>query len=173
MSINRLLTCTAMVLALSGYAMDSHGQTAGSSNAPAAAQPSGDTGQSATNILTQQSDKEMRANTLIGASVRNPQDEKVGKIQDLVLDENGSISAAVISVGGFLGIGDKHVAVPWHEVKLEDGGKTAVIAMNKDQLKAAPSFKTREEIQAEKEADAARQRANEQTRTPGQPSPVR
>jgi sporulation protein YlmC with PRC-barrel domain len=163
MNPNRLLMSTALAVALGGYAGALHAQTSAPSNTPPAmSQPSGsiDKPNGAERV---QMDNEVRAERLIGGSVRNPQNESVGKIADLVLDEKGSVTAVVVSVGGFLGIGDKHVAVPWTDVKIEDGGKTAVIPMNKDQLKSAAAFKTREAAMADRESEAQRQRAREQT----------
>jgi sporulation protein YlmC with PRC-barrel domain len=168
MAFNRLLMSSALAMALGGYAIDSSAQTTPpATDRPAATrpQPSG----SAEPAPRVQQANEMRAERLIGTSVRNPQDENVGKISDLVLDDKGSVTAAVISVGGFLGIGDKHVAVPWNEVKLQDGGRNAVIAMSKDQLKSAPAFKTREAAEADSRSEAERSRAREQTTPrPGQ-----
>ena len=61
------------------------------------------------NILS----KANKASDLIGMDVRNQQNEKLGDIKDLVVDlPSGKISYAVLSVGGFLGIGDKLIAVP-------------------------------------------------------------
>ncbi len=78
-----------------------------------------------------------------------------------------------MSVGGFLGIGDKLVAVPWSSVKLDTDGRGAVLAMTKDQLKAAAPFKTKETAQAEAAADVARSRAAEPAPRPAAPTPVR
>ena len=56
---------------------------------------------------------EMYASNLIGASVKNSQGESVGKIDELVIDpQEARIKAAVVSVGGLMGIGAKSVAVP-------------------------------------------------------------
>jgi sporulation protein YlmC with PRC-barrel domain len=139
--MNRILTSTALALAL-GLTAGAYAQTA----------PTGGAGA----IMTQQQTGEMLAEDIIGANVRNAQNESIGSVSDLILDQNGQLKGAVISVGGFLGIGDKKVAVPWSEVKMSSaatasgsaGGSTAsadpvvMVNMTKDQLKEAPAYKT-------------------------------
>src|ERR1700751_3064405 len=54
---------------------------------------------------------------VIGLNVYNDQNEKIGSIKDLMVDKSGKIDAAVIGVGGFLGMGERDVAVKWSELK--------------------------------------------------------
>src|SRR5919197_3144866 len=62
---------------------------------------------------------EMYASKLIGASVRNSQGESLGKIDELVIDPHDArIKAAVVSVGGVLGLGAKNVAIPWEKLTM-------------------------------------------------------
>src|SRR5262249_54249830 len=82
--------------------------------------------------ITQQQGDETRANAVIGMRVENAEKERIGKINDLVFDQQGALKAAVVSVGGFLGIGDKLVAIPWSEVKVNAEEKIALIGMNKE-----------------------------------------
>src|SRR5947207_7853500 len=58
-----------------------------------------------------------RASKVVGLNVYNEQNENVGSINDLLMDKSGSIKAAVISVGGFLGMGARLVAVPYDKIK--------------------------------------------------------
>ena len=58
-----------------------------------------------------------RASKVVGLNVYNSQNENVGSINDLLMDKSGSIKAAVISVGGFLGMGARLVAVPFDKMK--------------------------------------------------------
>lgn len=179
----RLLASAAIVMALSAPAWsqttppanDTPPATAPapSNNAPATPPPSTAAMPSPGNVISQQKADEVRANTLIGMRVINSESENLGKINDLVINDQGSIQAAVVSVGGFLGIGDKLVAVPWANVKFDADGRGAVISMTKDQLKAAAPFKTKETAQAEAAADVARSRAAEPTPRPAAPTPVR
>jgi sporulation protein YlmC with PRC-barrel domain len=86
--------------------------------------------------------KELYASTLIGASVKNPQGESLGKIDELVIDpQQAQVKIVVVSIGGVLGIGSKYVAVPWSEVKSSDDGKTVIIAKAKEELENAPEWK--------------------------------
>jgi sporulation protein YlmC with PRC-barrel domain len=90
---------------------------------------------------------EMYASKLIGASVKNAQGENIGKIDELVIDpQDARIKAAVVSVGGVLGIGAKSVAVPWNKVTMGSGADsdTFVVAMGKEELEQAPSWQKSE-----------------------------
>jgi sporulation protein YlmC with PRC-barrel domain len=58
-----------------------------------------------------------RASKLVGLSVYNDNNESVGSINDLLTDKNGNIKAVVIGVGGFLGVGEHLVAIPFEKVK--------------------------------------------------------
>jgi len=90
--------------------------------------------------------KTCRASQLIGRKVENAQGEKLGKIEDIVLDESdGSIAYAVLSFGGFLGMGDKLFAIPFtsleHKMdKDADDDAPLVLNVDKEVLKKAPGF---------------------------------
>src|ERR1700730_2000526 len=58
-----------------------------------------------------------RASKVVGLSVYNEKNESVGSINDLLADKNGSIKAVVIGVGGFLGVGEHLVAIPFDKIK--------------------------------------------------------
>jgi sporulation protein YlmC with PRC-barrel domain len=60
-----------------------------------------------------------RASKMVGLNVYNDKNESVGSINDLLMDKSGNIKAAVIGVGGFLGVGEHLVAVPLDKVKFE------------------------------------------------------
>jgi sporulation protein YlmC with PRC-barrel domain len=90
---------------------------------------------------------EVYASKIIGASVKNTQGENLGKIDELVIDPHDArIKAAVVSVGGVLGIGAKSVAVPWDKVTMGSGTDrdTVVVAMGKDELETAPGWQKTE-----------------------------
>src|SRR5437016_1493587 len=61
-----------------------------------------------------------RASKVVGLNVYNEQNENVGSINDLLMDKSGSVKAAVISVGGFLGMGARLIALPMDKVKFSD-----------------------------------------------------
>ena len=84
-----------------------------------------------------------RVSTLESLKVYNRNGENLGKIKDLVVDaRTGKISYAVLDFGGFLGIGDKWFAVPWHAFKYETSNneEQLVLDVSKDRLKNAPGF---------------------------------
>jgi sporulation protein YlmC with PRC-barrel domain len=70
-------------------------------------------------------------------------DNKIGQIKDVLVDQSGKIDTLIIGVGGFLGIGEKDVAVPFQEVKanMKDNKVHLVMDATKDSLKNAPGFK--------------------------------
>jgi hypothetical protein len=61
-----------------------------------------------------------RASKVVGLNVYNDQNENVGSINDLLMDKSGNIKGAVISVGGFLGMGSRYVAIAFDKLKFSD-----------------------------------------------------
>jgi sporulation protein YlmC with PRC-barrel domain len=83
----------------------------------------------------------MAADTLQGDEVVNPQGEKLGKIEDIMLDVGSArIAYAVLSFGGILGIGEKLFAIPWSALTLDTVQQCFVLDIAPDQLKNAPGF---------------------------------
>jgi hypothetical protein len=79
--------------------------------------------------------------TVIGSKVLNAQNEDLGKIEDLVLDaEAGRIAYAVLSFGGFLGMGEKYFAIPWNAFHFNLKENCAVLNVDKKKLENAPGF---------------------------------
>lgn len=81
---------------------------------------------------------------LVGQDVTNSVGEKVGDVSDLLFDKSGRITMVVIGVGGFLGLGEKYVAVPFDTLAFSAGvkGERVVTApLSKEALQAAPEFK--------------------------------
>lgn len=94
---------------------------------------------------------EMRASKVIGTKVRNGAGETIGDVNEIVLGNDGKIHAVVIGVGGFLGIGEREVAVSYDQVRFDrDANGNNVISMNatKDQLQAAPAWTWRSDTTA-------------------------
>ncbi|MBA2656001.1 MAG: PRC-barrel domain-containing protein [Tatlockia sp.] len=78
---------------------------------------------------------------IIGVKVENPEGENLGKIEALMLDKlSGKVSYVVLSFGGFLGMGDKLFALPWHIFDYNPRTETFVISMDKEKLKNSPGF---------------------------------
>jgi sporulation protein YlmC with PRC-barrel domain len=83
----------------------------------------------------------MGADTLIGNDVANHKDEDLGDIKEIMLDvPNGRIAYAVLSFGGFLGMGNKLFAVPWEALKLDTENHRFVLNVEKERLESAPGF---------------------------------
>jgi sporulation protein YlmC with PRC-barrel domain len=83
----------------------------------------------------------LSATTIIGDEVCNLQDEKLGKIDDIMLDaESGKICYAVLSSGGFLGMGDKLLAIPWAAIQLDQEQHRFILDVDVERLKNAPGF---------------------------------
>lgn len=76
-------------------------------------------------------------------NVYDPSDSKIGEIDDVLIDKQGGVTALMIGVGGFLGIGEKDVAVPFGAVRASEKNNKwyLVLDTTKDALKTAPGFK--------------------------------
>ncbi|GGF64930.1 hypothetical protein GCM10007301_25890 [Azorhizobium oxalatiphilum] len=110
---------------------------------PAAAPaPAASASNSSGTFIDSQRQDQWLASKLIGTKVRGGQDESLGEINDVVMDANGSVSAVVIGVGGFLGVGEKSVAVPFSAIEMSraSDGDRLMLRHSKDDLKAAPTF---------------------------------
>ncbi|MGA7328237.1 MAG: PRC-barrel domain-containing protein [Rhodomicrobium sp.] len=95
-------------------------------------------------FMNVQNDTEVLGTDFIGTPVNDKSGQQIGKIANLVFDQTGRIELAVIGVGGFLGIGEKDLAVPFDAVKSEviSGQHVFVIDATKADLMAAPVYKT-------------------------------
>jgi len=83
----------------------------------------------------------LSANTLIGTRVKNPEGADLGNIEELMIDlASGRIRYAVLSFGGFLGIGDKLFAVPWEALEISPSEDVFVLDARRETLKSAPGF---------------------------------
>ena len=83
----------------------------------------------------------LTASTLAGDSVRNSAGEDLGKIDELMIDiPSGKVAYAVLSSGGFLGMGDKLFAIPWSALTVDEDAKCFVLEVDKQKLWDAPGF---------------------------------
>ena len=83
----------------------------------------------------------MGADTLLGNDVYNSADESLGTIKEFMIDmSTGKISYAVLSFGGFMGMGDRLFAVPWQALTLDTENKRFLLNASKEKLKNAPGF---------------------------------
>jgi hypothetical protein len=113
--------------------------------------------------IPEQAAHQVRAQSLLGVDVSNGQDT-IGDVSDLVVTDDGRVDAIVVGVGGFLGIGEKRVALAWDSIKLteQDGSRMILVSATKEQLEGMPTYKTLEEQQAEADAAAAQQQMQQQ-----------
>ncbi|HEY4161633.1 MAG TPA: PRC-barrel domain-containing protein [Dongiaceae bacterium] len=126
----------------------------GSSAAGSSAEATPATPPPADAVISAQKDDEVRADQLIGATVYNNGGDKIGTVHDIILDKNGKATGVVLSVGGLMGIGAKSVGLNWSEVDLKPDQQAVQVSYTKDQLEAAPDFKTTDQIQSEMNAQA-------------------
>jgi sporulation protein YlmC with PRC-barrel domain len=109
-------------------------------------------------FVTQQPANEWLAGVFIGEAVHNATGETIGDVSDLVFDHKGQISTVVIGVGGFLGLGEKGVGVPFSTLTFnvgKDGERVIVVALSKQDLTLAPKFKATEKTTFGKVKDKA------------------
>jgi hypothetical protein len=106
--------------------------------------------------IVAQPEESVLARDVIGQTVTAPDNTKIGTVSDLVLSKDGrSVEGFVIGVGGFLGIGEKNVALKMDELKMApaaDGSVRLTADLKKDELANAPAFKSRKDMEAEKRA---------------------
>jgi len=92
-------------------------------------------------------------NQVAGTAVYNPQGERLGSIDDVMIDKiSGRIAYAVLSFGGFLGIGDTHYPLPWAPLRYDTNLGGYVVNLDKRTLEGAPSYHTGEPVAWEDEA---------------------
>jgi sporulation protein YlmC with PRC-barrel domain len=83
----------------------------------------------------------LSASTLAGDRVRNSAGEDLGKVNEIMIDiSSGRVAYAVLSFGGFLGMGDKLFALPWSVLTVDEDKKCFVLDIDKKMLEKAPGF---------------------------------
>jgi hypothetical protein len=85
-------------------------------------------------------DGQIRVGKIVGAGVYNDQNQSVGSIDDVLMSHNNKATAAIISVGGFLGMGSKLVSVPFNQLKIESN-RIVMPGATQASLKSMPSYK--------------------------------
>jgi sporulation protein YlmC with PRC-barrel domain len=100
--------------------------------------PSG-TGNPNLAVATVKLENGTRLSKVIGSTVYADPNTSIGTVDDLIMTSDNQVAMAIVSVGGFLGLGSKLVAVPYDQLK-SDGGKTMLPGVTKDSLKAMPNF---------------------------------
>jgi hypothetical protein len=151
-----LAAASVAALALSPALAQSTNQTVTPKETPAANQtvtpketPAASTSlpqnQTQMRFLQRQSADEWRSSKLVGTSVTGANDQNIGEINDVLFDSGGMVKGVVVGVGGFLGIGEKDVAVPFRALNItrksgDDAIDKITVSYTKEQLKDAPAF---------------------------------
>ncbi len=107
-------------------------------------------------FISEQAQEEDLASNWIGKTLYNAADENLGDINDILIGTDGGVRAVIVGVGGFLGIGQKDVAVNFDAIEPRtdaDGNVELYINATQDQLEAAPDFMTLADIRAEQQAN--------------------
>jgi hypothetical protein len=84
------------------------------------------------------------AHGVLGRDVRSAANEDMGHIVDVIVDRTGTVRAAVIDFGGFLGVGSRKIVVDWNALRfgrVSDKSDAVTLELTKDQVKAAPEYK--------------------------------
>jgi sporulation protein YlmC with PRC-barrel domain len=98
--------------------------------------------QTGTQMITNVPDNALTISTYYNEDVYDNQDNKIGTVSDILLDNEGRISAVIVGVGGFLGLGQKDVAVPFNALKVTEKNNDRYLVMNttKEALESAPGY---------------------------------
>ena len=97
-------------------------------------------------VEQQQAENELRIDWITDATVNSPDGEAIGEINDVIVDaEAGTMKAAVIGVGGFLGIGEKQIAVPWDQLEINYDAQQITSDLTQEEAEAAPEYVFREQ----------------------------
>ena len=136
------IAIAALLLSAPAFAQTTTPTTPPATTSPSAAMPSGNLS------YYNHQPNEMRASKLIGSAVRNDANESIGDINEIILDKDGKVAAVVVGVGGFLGMGEREVALDFKSLRFERdssamteaGANIIKVNATKDQLKASPAW---------------------------------
>ena len=168
MTLRTAVSLAALTIAL-GFAPEPMAQTPPAQRAPAAEPATPPKAPVAGQILVQDANTVLAKQDLIGQTVYAPDKAKVGSISDLILSKDGKAVEGFL-IGGFLGIGDKSVALKIDRLKMTpdpDGTMQLAMAVTKEELTNAPTFKSKRDQDAEKAAEQQRRETPAQRPTPG------
>ena len=137
------LTAAALLAILATPVIAQIAKPDANANSPIAVQSSPSA--AGANFVSSQQATDWRGSKLIGATVYGSDNASIGEVSDVIIANDGKISAVVIGVGGFLGVGEKNVAIPFDKLNVSRKPNTAMIdkvtvSFSKDELKNAPAF---------------------------------
>jgi DNA-binding transcriptional regulator YdaS (Cro superfamily) len=158
MSVRTVGSLAALALTL-GLSAQGLAQTAPGQKPPAAEQAPAPKTPVAGQIMTQDANTILASKDLIGQTVYAPDDARIGSISDLIVSKDGkNVQGFVIGVGGFLGIGERSVALQMEKLKiatLPDGSVKLTMDMKKDELANAPAFRSLRDAEIERKRNEA------------------
>jgi sporulation protein YlmC with PRC-barrel domain len=143
--IKQTLTVVALVAALAAPVFAQTTKPMNAAPDPQSPLPKMSTTQRLGTFVQEQKATEWRSSKLVGADVYGPGDDKIGAINDVLIASTGNVQAVVVGVGGFLGVGEKNVAIPFDALTITRKPNGATISKvsvtySKDDLKNAPKF---------------------------------
>jgi hypothetical protein len=109
-------------------------------------------------FITKQPADESLGRVFLGATVQNGAGETIGDIHDVMFDHDGRITSVLLGVGGFIGLGEKIIAVPFSDLAVsldDDGTRSLVVPLDKKRLEDAPSFVATEKTTMDSVSDLA------------------
>ena len=171
MTLKTAVSLAALTIAL-GFASEAIAQTSPpAQRAPAAEPATPPKAPVPGQILVQDVNTIMAKQDLIGQTVYAPDKAKIGSISDLILSKDGkTVDGFLVGVGGFLGIGEKTVALKIDRLKVTsgpDGTMQLAMDVTKEELTNAPTFKSKKDQDAEKAAEQRRSESPAQRPMPG------
>lgn len=129
---------------------------AGRHEKTAAKKPKGD--QAGVDFIKEEKSSQMLASSILSMSIQDKPGkdaDRIGTVNDIIMDKDRKLVGIVVGVGGFLGMGQKNVGIPWSEVKnIDPQRRVAVVNVTKKQLQNAPAFATSQD-QAHRKSPAA------------------
>jgi sporulation protein YlmC with PRC-barrel domain len=103
-------------------------------------------GRSSTDVATDETDRLIASNKVEGAAVYNRQGERLGSVYNFMVDKyTGKVAYAVMSFGGFLGIGDSYHPLPWKSLTYDRSIGGYVVELDRSKLEGAPSYRPDED----------------------------
>ena len=96
-------------------------------------------------IVEEQGGSELRVDWVLGSRVYSLSGERIGSIEDLILaEDDGNVNAAIVSVGGFLGIGAKSIALDWSELQIDYDANVIELDLTREEAEEAEAYAFRD-----------------------------
>ena len=135
--MKKFIPVAALVAAMSLPALAQDAATPAAQPAPQAVTPAGES------VVSKSLSGDISANKLINESVKNAANEAIGDVNDVLISGDGKVAAVIVGVGGFLGLGEKNVAIPFDQLafaKDAEGNLAVSTSMTKEGLQSAPEY---------------------------------